>query len=75
MGFEGVRDFKLALAQDLARNAPVHRSVTMGDSTPDIVQKILSSAAASISALQQQLDPTVLEEAAQLLARADRIDC
>ena len=75
MGFEGVREFKLALAQDLARHAPVHRSVTMHDSTPDIVQKILSSAAASVNALQQQLKPAVLEKAAALLASAERIDC
>ncbi|PUE06832.1 hypothetical protein B9Z51_12925 [Limnohabitans sp. T6-5] len=75
LGFEGVREFKLALAQDLARHAPVHRSVTMHDSTSAIVQKILSSAAASISALQQQLDPAVLEKAAKLLVCAERIDC
>lgn len=75
LGFEGVREFKLALAKDLARYAHVHRSVTMQDSTSDIVQKILSSAAGSINALQQQLDPTVLEKSAKLLARAERIDC
>jgi len=75
MGFEGVREFKLALAKDLARHAHVHRSVTMQDSTSDIVQKILSSAAGSINALQQQLDPAVLEKSAKLLARAERIDC
>jgi DNA-binding MurR/RpiR family transcriptional regulator len=75
LGFEGVREFKLALAQDLARHAPVHSSVTMHDSTNDIVQKILSGAAASITALQQQLDPLILEKAASLLARAERIDC
>jgi DNA-binding MurR/RpiR family transcriptional regulator len=74
-GFEGVREFKLALAQDLARHAPIYSSVTMHDSTPDIVQKILGGAAASIAALQQQLDPLVLEKAANLLAGAQRIDC
>ena len=56
-GFEGVREFKLALAQDLARHAPIYSSITMHDSTPDIVHKILSGAAASITALQQQLGP------------------
>jgi DNA-binding MurR/RpiR family transcriptional regulator len=74
-GFDGVREFKLALAQDLARHAPIHSSVTMQDSTPDIVHKILSGAAASITALQQQLDPLILEKAAGLLAGAQRIDC
>jgi DNA-binding MurR/RpiR family transcriptional regulator len=75
LGFEGVREFKLALAQDLARATPVHRSVNLQDSTSDIVQKILGGAAASITGLQQQLQTGTLEKAAQLLARAQRIDC
>jgi len=75
LGFEGVREFKLALAQDLARATPVHRSVNLKDSTGDIVQKILGGAAASITGLQQQLQTGTLEKAAQLLARAQRIDC
>lgn len=74
-GFEGVREFKLALAQDLARYAPVHSSVTMQDNTSVIMQKIISGAAASISALEQQLNPLTLEKAAGLLASAQRIDC
>ncbi len=75
LGFEGVREFKLALAQDLARATPVHRSVNLKDSTGDIVQKILGGAAASIAGLQQQLQTGTLEKAAQLLASAQRIDC
>lgn len=75
LGFEGVREFKLALAQDLARATPVHRSVNLKDSTGDIVQKILGGAAASITGLQQQLQTGTLEKAAQLLARSQRIDC
>jgi DNA-binding MurR/RpiR family transcriptional regulator len=75
MGYPGVREFKLALAQDLARVMPVHRSVSMGDGTADIVQKILGGAAASIAALPEQLPVQTLERAAQLLASAQRIDC
>jgi RpiR family carbohydrate utilization transcriptional regulator len=75
LGFEGVREFKIALAQDLPRAAPVHRSVTLDDEGPEIVQKVLSGAAASIQALQQQLQVPVLEAAARLLAQAERIDC
>jgi RpiR family carbohydrate utilization transcriptional regulator len=74
-GFEGVREFKIALAQDLPRQDPVHRSVTLDDDGPEIVQKVLSGAAASIQALQQQLQVPVLEEAARMLASAERIDC
>ena len=74
-GFEGVREFKLALAQDLAREEPVHRSVALDDEGEEIVQKVISGAAASVQALQQQLQAPVLEGAARLLAQADRIDC
>lgn len=74
-GFEGVREFKIALAQDLPRQDPVHRSVTLDDDGPEIIQKVLSGAAASIQALQQQLQVPVLEEAARMLASAERIDC
>lgn len=74
-GFEGVRDFKLALARDLAREEPVHRSVTLEDDGAEIVQKVISGAAASVQALQRQLQAPVLESAARLLAQAGRIDC
>ncbi|MEN9769040.1 MAG: hypothetical protein RLZZ180_670 [Pseudomonadota bacterium] len=75
LGYAGVREFKLALAQDLARVMPVHRSVSMEDGTADIVQKILGGAAASIAGLQEQLPVQTLERAAHLLASAQRIDC
>jgi DNA-binding MurR/RpiR family transcriptional regulator len=75
LGYAGVREFKLALAQDLARVMPVHRSVSMEDGTADIVHKILGGAAASIAGLQEQLPVQTLERAAHLLASAQRIDC
>ncbi|NBQ05956.1 MAG: MurR/RpiR family transcriptional regulator [Betaproteobacteria bacterium] len=74
-GFEGVREFKLALAQDLGRTSSVHRAVSLDDDCAVIVQKILGSTAASIAALQHQLNPNTLNEAADLLAQATRIDC
>ena len=74
-GFEGVREFKLALAQDLGRVSAVHRSVSLDDTSQVIVQKILGGAAASIAALQQQLNANTLEEAAQLIAKSTRVDC
>ncbi|MFM8822575.1 MAG: MurR/RpiR family transcriptional regulator [Limnohabitans sp.] len=74
-GFEGVREFKLALAQDLGRTSSVHRAVSLDDDCAVIVQKILGSTAASLAALQHQLNPNTLNEAADLLAQATRIDC
>jgi DNA-binding MurR/RpiR family transcriptional regulator len=74
-GFEGVREFKLALAQDLGRTSLVHRSVSLDDTSQEMIQKILGGAAASITALQHQLNPRTLVEAAQLIANATRVDC
>ena len=74
-GFEGVREFKLALAQDLGRSSPVHRAVSLEDNCAEIIQKILGSTAASITALQHQLHPHTLNVAADLIAQATRIDC
>ena len=74
-GFDGVREFKLALAQDLGRLSAVHRSVSLTDSSAEIVQKILGGTAASISALQHQLNAETLETAAHLIALASRVDC
>jgi len=74
-GFEGVREFKLALAQDIGRTSSVHRAVSLDDDCAEIIQKILGSTAASIAALQHQLSPNTLNPAADLLAHASRIDC
>jgi len=74
-GFEGVREFKLALAQDLGRTSSIHRSVSLEDTSQEMIQKILGGAAASISALQHQLNPRTLVEAAHLIAKATRVDC
>ncbi|WP_396435043.1 MurR/RpiR family transcriptional regulator [Limnohabitans sp.] len=75
MGFEGLRDFRLALAQDLARPTAVHRTVGLSDTPTDVVSKIVQGAAASISDLHQQLDVAVLNQAAERIALAHRIDC
>ena len=74
-GFEGVREFKLALAQDLGRTSSVHRAVSLEDDCAVVIQKILGSTAASLTALQHQLNPNTLNEAADLIAQATRIDC
>lgn len=75
LGFEGLRDFRLALAQDLARPTAVHRMVGLQDGPAEVVSKIVQGTAASISDLHRQLDIQVLEKAAQALAQARRVDC
>lgn len=76
LGFAGLTDFKLALAQELAvGGSPLHRRVTLDDSTSEVVGKVIRSAAAAVSGVQAQLDPEALELAADAIARAKRIDC
>ncbi len=75
-GFDSVREFMVALAQDVALGGSyLHRSVQSGDTTAEIASKIVHSATASMSALERQLDIGALDRAAAALAGADRIDC
>src|ERR1700740_3265987 len=46
LGYEGLSDFKLQLAQRLAVGTPyLHRAVTAGDDTASLIHKILFGAA------------------------------
>ncbi|MEO5738912.1 MAG: RpiR family transcriptional regulator, partial [Variovorax sp.] len=46
LGFTGLREFKLALAQELALGgSPLHRRVNIEDAAGDVVAKIVRSAA------------------------------
>ena len=75
-GFANVREFMMALAQDIALGGSyLHRSVTPDDSPADIAAKIVRSATASMSELERQLDIAALERAASAIAGAERVDC
>ncbi len=75
LGFAGLREFKLALARELALGAsPLHRRVHIADSTEAVVAKIASSAAASVAGVRTQLDVAVLEAAVAAIAAAPHID-
>ena len=75
-GFSNVRDFMMALAQDVALwGSCLHRSVTHEDSSENILDKIINAATASMEAVQRQLDISALEAAAKAIATAERIDC
>lgn len=76
IGFAGLREFKMALAQELAvRGSPLHRQVQMHDSVQQVVSKVSQSAAAVVSSLNAQMDATKLEAAAQAMIAAPRVDC
>lgn len=76
LGYAGLREFKLALAQELAvSGSPLHRRVQLGDSTEQVVSKIIKSAAAAVNGVQAQLSPRALEAAADAIVAASRVDC
>ncbi len=75
LGFAGLREFKLALAQELAvGGSPLHRRVQLEDTTEQVAGKISRSAAGTIAGLARQFDAQALDAAALAIARATRID-
>lgn len=76
LGYAGLREFKLALAQALAMGgSPLHRRVALDDDTEQVVAKVIKSAAAAVNSVQSQLSTQALEEAAAAMTRAQRVDC
>lgn len=75
LGFAGLREFKLALAQELALGgSPLHRRVSLDNSTEEVVAKIVRSASSTVLSVREQLDVAVLEATAAALAAAPHID-
>jgi DNA-binding MurR/RpiR family transcriptional regulator len=75
LGFAGLREFKLALAHDLALGgSALHRRVDIADSADDIVAKIARSAAASVAGVRTQIDTAALDAAVGAIATSPHID-
>lgn len=75
LGFAGLREFKLGLAQALALGgSPLHRRVNIEDSAAQVVDKIARSAAATVAGVRNQLDLRTLNAAVQAIAAAPHID-
>src|SRR5439155_16421825 len=76
MGFGGLREFKLHLAQSLALGTPyLHRAVGPGDRMSVIIHKVLFGAASALTNLEQHVTADTLERAVSRLAKARRVDC
>ena len=74
-GFSGYRDFKLRLAQSLAKGVPfVHRDVGLHDSMAEVGAKVFDRGIAALVTVRNHLDPVRLERATRLLADARRIE-
>src|SRR6186713_1065719 len=75
LGFAGLREFKLALAQELALGgSPLHRRVNIEDAAAEVVAKVARSAAASVAGVRNQLDMAALDAAVAAIATAPHID-
>ncbi len=75
-GYDSVREFMLALAQDLVVSGSyLHRSVLADDTAQDVSSKIIHAAVSSLTELGRRIDVDVIDQVAIKLARARRIDC
>lgn len=76
LGFAGLREFKLALAQDLAvGGSPLNRRVRADDDAEQVIAKITQGAASVVTGVQAQLSVPAVKSAADALVAASRIDC
>lgn len=76
LGFAGLREFKLALAQELAvGGSPLNRRVRIDDDVRLVIDKVTRGAAAVVNGVQAQLSADAVLAAAQAMATASRVDC
>ncbi|HWW99474.1 MurR/RpiR family transcriptional regulator [Collimonas sp.] len=76
LGFRGLRDFKLRIAQQVALgSSALHRTVTADDSAAELIGKVLHSSADILLDVERQLSPALVEQAIEKLANATRVDC
>jgi RpiR family carbohydrate utilization transcriptional regulator len=73
-GLKGYPDFKLELAQSMARGTPyVSQSVNQNDTATQYTDKIFTSTMASLDTARQQVDSKVIERAVDYLSQAQQI--
>jgi DNA-binding MurR/RpiR family transcriptional regulator len=76
LGFAGLREFKLALAQEMALSgSPLHRRVQLQDDAREVISKVIKGAATAVSGVQAQLSVEAVEAAADAMVHASRVDC
>ncbi len=75
LNYDGFQDFKLTLAQGLASNTSFEKfSMDTKDTVIEFKQKIFDSMIGNLINIRQQLDPEILEEAIDALAKANRVE-
>ncbi|HEX7636456.1 MAG TPA: SIS domain-containing protein [Noviherbaspirillum sp.] len=75
LGYDGWHEFKLKLAQGLALALPhADESLAQDDLAADLVSKICSRSINTLLDLRNNLNPAAIEQALELLARANKIE-
>jgi DNA-binding MurR/RpiR family transcriptional regulator len=75
LGLKGYHDLKIRLAQDLVPEVKtIHEDVGPGDDAATLSRKVLNANALAIQDSLDTLEPTEVERAIRLLARASRIE-
>lgn len=75
LGYDGFQSFKLQLAQHLGANISYSQfSVDDNDTAADLSNKVFESTIGSLLAVRDQLNPSVLESAINILSQANRVE-
>jgi RpiR family transcriptional regulator, carbohydrate utilization regulator len=76
LGYPGLREFKVALAQALAvGGSPLNRQVRLDDGVAEVIAKVTQGAAAAVNGVRTHLDAQAVKAAADAVAAASRVDC
>ena len=71
MGYDGLADFKLKLAGNVAEGVPfVHRSVDADDKTADVMVKVIDNSVAAFLQYRNDANPAAIEQAANAIVNA-----
>lgn len=68
MGYDGLADFKLKLAGNVAEGVPfVHRSVDVDDKTSDVLVKVIDNSVAAFLQYRNAANPAAIEQAVKAI--------
>lgn len=71
LGYDGLADFKLKLAGNVAEGVPfVHRSVDADDKTADVMVKVIDNSVAAFLQYRNAANPAALEQAVTAIIQA-----
>ncbi len=75
MGFNGFKDFKLALAQGLVdTQMSFCKDISSKDSPPELINKIIGGAISSLQQVRNQLNKNEVEKAIRIIEQSERIE-